>query len=70
MLAVRRDLSRKLKNFTSWSWTTSRTTKCAVRLMTIPGVGALTALAYKTFIDRPQRFAHSKAVGAAIGPDA
>jgi transposase len=37
------------------------------RLMTIPGVGPLTALAYKTFIDRPQRFQHAKSVGAAVG---
>lgn len=37
------------------------------RLMTIPGVGPLTALGYKTFVDRPQRFKHSKAVGAATG---
>jgi len=35
--------------------------------MTIPGIGALTALAYKTFVDRPERFAHSRGVGAALG---
>jgi transposase len=35
--------------------------------MTIPGVGPLTALAFKTFVDRPKRFLHSKAVGAAAG---
>ena len=35
--------------------------------MTIPGVGPLTALAYKTFVDRPERFQKSKAVGAALG---
>jgi transposase len=35
--------------------------------MTIPGVGPLTALVYKTFVDRPDRFKKSKAVGAAIG---
>lgn len=37
------------------------------RLMTIPGVGPLTALAFKTYIDRPERFRSSRAVGAAIG---
>src|SRR5262249_16440560 len=36
-------------------------------LMTIPGVGPLTALAYKTYVDRPQRFTSSKAIGAALG---
>lgn len=35
--------------------------------MTIPGVGPLTALAFKTFVDRPGRFRQSKAVGAAVG---
>ena len=35
--------------------------------MTIPGVGPLTALVFKTFVDRPERFRHSKAVGAAVG---
>ncbi len=37
------------------------------QLMSAPGVGPLTALAFKTFVDRPERFTHSKAVGAAIG---
>lgn len=37
------------------------------RFMTVPGVGPLTALAYKTFVDRPQRFQRSKMVGAALG---
>jgi transposase len=35
--------------------------------MTIPGVGPLTALAFKTYVDRPQRFQKSKAVGASLG---
>jgi transposase len=37
------------------------------RFMTIPGVGPLTALAYKTYVDRPGRFRQSKTVGAAVG---
>jgi transposase len=37
------------------------------RLMTIPGVGPLTALAFKTSIDRPERFAKAASVGAALG---
>ncbi len=35
--------------------------------MTIGGVGPLTSLVFKTFVDRPERFRHSKAVGAAVG---
>ncbi len=37
------------------------------RLMTIPGVGAVVAITYRSAIDRPERFARSKAVGAHFG---
>jgi transposase len=37
------------------------------RLMTAPGVGAVVAFAFRATIDVPARFAHSKAVGAALG---
>jgi transposase len=38
-----------------------------VRFMGIPGVGPVTALAFKTVVDRPDRFRHSSAVGAHLG---
>lgn len=37
------------------------------RLMTVPGVGALTALTFKTSVDRPERFRRSRDVGAHLG---
>jgi transposase len=37
------------------------------RLMSVPGVGAVTALAYCSAVDMPERFARSKAVGAHFG---
>ena len=37
------------------------------RLMTAPGVGPVVALAYRATVDQPQRFVHSKAVGAHVG---
>jgi transposase len=37
------------------------------RLMTVPGVGPVVAMTYKTAIDDPARFARSKAVGAYFG---
>lgn len=37
------------------------------RFMTIPGVGPVTALAFKTTIDRPERFRRSSDVGAHLG---
>ena len=41
-------------------------TVCA-RLMSIPGVGVLTALAFKSAIDQPRRFRKSRDVGPHIG---
>jgi transposase len=35
--------------------------------MTAPGVGPVVALAYRATVDQPQRFLHSKAVGAHVG---
>jgi transposase len=37
------------------------------RLMTAPGVGAVVALTYRATVDQPQRFIHSRAVGAHVG---
>src|SRR3954449_4204592 len=37
------------------------------RLMTVPGVGPLTALAFRATIDQPNRFRKSRDVGAHLG---
>ena len=37
------------------------------RLMTIPGVGAVVAMTFRSAIDQPERFGKSKAVGAHFG---
>jgi transposase len=37
------------------------------RLMTVPGVGALVAITFRTAVDDPERFGSSKAVGAHFG---
>ena len=37
------------------------------RLMSVPGVGPLTALAFRATIDQPDRFARSREVGAHLG---
>jgi transposase len=37
------------------------------RLMTIPGVGPVVSLAFKSTIDTPARFRNSKAVGPSLG---
>ena len=40
------------------------------RLMTVPGVGPITALAFKTAVEAPERFAKSKTLGAHFGQGA
>jgi len=44
-----------------------RTEATCRRLMTVPGVGPLTALAFRATIDQPDRFRRSRDVGAHLG---
>ena len=44
-----------------------RSSEACQRLMTIPGVGQLTALAFVAAIDEPERFRRSRDVGAYFG---
>ena len=46
---------------------TARRDPVVRRLMTVPGVGALTALAFRATVDDPHRFRHSRDVGAWLG---
>lgn len=45
----------------------AKTDPVCERLMSIPGVGALTALSFRTSIDDPERFKKSKNVGVHLG---
>lgn len=45
----------------------ARGDKTCLRLMTVPGVGPITALAFMATIDDPKRFVSSKTVGAHLG---
>jgi transposase len=45
----------------------ARSSEACQRLMTIPGVGQLTALAFVAAIDEPERFRRSRDVGAYLG---
>ena len=36
--------------------------------MTVPGIGPITALAFRSAIDEPARFRRSRSVGAYVGP--
>src|SRR5207237_8835532 len=50
-----------------WLLTPARDDPVCRRLMTAPGVGAVVALTYRATADQPQRFVHSRAVGAHVG---
>jgi transposase len=47
--------------------TVTRIDPVSRRLMTVPGVGAVTPLAYCSAVDIPERFPRSRAVGAHFG---
>ncbi len=67
MLEVRRHLMLQCNTLEKMVLDCVKKDQICKLFMTIPGVGSLTALAFKTFVDRPERFRHSKAVGAAVG---
>jgi transposase len=67
MLEVRRHLVEQCRRLEKMILHYVRKDPACRLFMTIPGVGPLTALAYKTFVDNPDRFRHSRAVGAALG---
>jgi transposase len=67
MLAVRRELIAQYKKLEKLIIDYVRGDVVCRRFMTIPGIGPLTALAFKTWVDRPERFRHSRSVGAALG---
>lgn len=67
MLEVRRHLIEQCKRLEKLVLDHVKEDEVCHRFMTIPGVGPLTALAYKTCVDRPERFKHSRMVGAALG---
>lgn len=67
MLAVRRQLIEQCKKLEKLILDHVKEDEVCRRFMTIPGVGPLTALAFKTWVDRPERFRRSRDVGAAVG---
>jgi transposase len=67
MLEVRRVLIEQCKKLEKLVLDYVKEDHVCQLFMTTPGIGPLTALAYKTFVDRPERFRKSKAVGPALG---
>ena len=67
LMATWRHLTLELRKFDREISKISSTNPTCRRLMTLPGVGPITALAYLTTVDEPRRFARSKDVGAYLG---
>ena len=67
LLTVRRVMRQELTTLHKMLLDTVRNDPVCRRLMTAPAVGAVVALTYRASIDQPQRFVHSRAVGAHVG---
>ena len=67
MLAAREALRAEFNRLHRAVLAITRKDAVCKRLMTAQGVGALTAITYKSAVDDPRRFAKSKAVGAHFG---
>jgi transposase len=67
LLEVRRKIHEQFRTLTNMVMGYVRRDATCRRFMTVPGVGPLTALAFKTTIDDPARFKKSRQVGVHIG---
>lgn len=67
LLAVVEAMTREIERLTKSVLDEVRVEPACRRLMTVPGVGPLTALAFRATIDQPNRFRRSRDVGAHLG---
>jgi transposase len=67
VLTILTTMTRELARLTKQVLEIVRGEPVCRRLMTVPGVGPLTALAFRATIDRPDRFRRSRDVGAHLG---
>jgi transposase len=67
LLTARETLMKQLAALHGELLRVTKNDELCVRFMGIPGVGPVTALAFKTAIDRPDRFRRSSDVGAHLG---
>jgi transposase len=67
LLTIIAAMTRELAQLTERVLDIARAEPVCRRLMGVPGVGPLTALAFRATIDRPERFRHSRDVGAHLG---
>lgn len=67
LIEIREIVSREIAGLSRKLLALARTNDESRRLMTVPGVGAITALAFCATIDEPSRFRRSRSVGAYVG---
>jgi transposase len=67
LLATRHSLAEQIARLDKLLLTQARQDPTCRRLMSVPGVGAITAVAFTATIDDPTRFRHSSSVGAYLG---
>lgn len=67
LLAVWRTITVQLRAYDALLRKQALQNDGAKRLMTVPGVGPIVALAFASMVDKPERFAKSKSVGAYLG---
>lgn len=67
MLRVRRALLEEFSRLDHMAQRLARRDAVCRRLMTVPGVGVIVALTYRTGVDVPERFSRSRDVGAHFG---
>ena len=67
LLAILATMLRELTRLTKQVLDIVRKEMVCRRLMSVPGVGPITALAFRATIDRPDRFRRSRQVGAHLG---
>lgn len=67
LLAILATMLARLERLTRQVLDIVRREEVCRRLMSVPGVGPITALAFRATIDRPDRFRRSRDVGAHLG---
>lgn len=67
LLTVIATMIRELERQTKTILAMARAEPVCCRMMTVPGVGALTAFAFRATVDRPERFRSSRDAGAHLG---
>jgi transposase len=67
LLAILATMLDQLRHLTKQVLDIVRGEQTCRRLMSVPGVGPITALAFRATIDRPDRFTRSRDVGAHLG---